>query len=204
MKKTVLLTVASLVLLTGCTSEDTSSADAPDVAAAMPDSSNSESADPNAPELSARGNVILGVGEPAWQGNVDGAEILSFVVTALEVDPVCTNEGATPSENGHLVAVTMEIETSAELSQEMNPYFSLAGWDVIAENGTKQNGGMYTQSSTTCFPPLETLPLNMDPGEKAVGTIVLDVVSPAGTLALRGVDVTNGWEWVYPTAEVAA
>lgn len=154
------------------------------------------------PEItrSTRGNIIKEVGEPAGLGLIASSDkrALSFTITDIEVDPVCTAGFNFPSENGHLVALSIEATTAPE------PDFSASGmtsisfhsfqWKAIAPNGTTVNT-VSSPAADNCFPQAQMIPNNLGPGEKAVGKAVLDVPNTEGTLiySMGG----DGWEWQY-------
>lgn len=204
-----LLATAGLITalaLTGCSTP--TSVSAPSVAPAGPTSGTSATgasaaattAAAAAPVKSSRGNIIKTIGAGAGMTNASGETIASFVVTAIDMNPTCTGLGASPAANGHLVVLTVEAETKPELAKEAFPTFSLAGmgWKAIAENGTTQNQDTFTAPAFMCLPDAERFPSGMGPGEKATGKIVLDVVSPTGTLVYKALGAPAGWEWAYP------
>lgn len=202
MKKSVLLAVASLALLTGCGGVDQPAASDPNVPSAA-EGSGSDSSKSSGPERSDRGNIIAEVGKATGYG-VDGKQIVDFVVTSIVVDPVCTGETATPPENGHFVVVNMEVSTAPELANDKNPIFMTDSFDVIAANGTNMNGFPRTTASFNCLPMGEVITSNMGPGEKAIGSVVLDVPTPSGTLILDDFADNENWEFEYPTPTAAA
>lgn len=151
------------------------------------------------PAKSSRGNLVKGVGVGAGITNAEGEVTATFVVTAIEVDPVCTGAYTQPSENGHIVVLTVEAATTPELAKSTNPTFALAGmsWKAIAENGTTQNQDTSTYAAFSCLDDADQFPSGMGPDEKATGKIAFDVVSPAGILVYSPTP-TLGWEWAYP------
>ncbi|MDK1360295.1 hypothetical protein QNO00_08455 [Arthrobacter sp. zg-Y1219] len=203
MKKTVLIAVASLALLTGCSSTDEPAASEPNVPPATADGNGLKSQGLDGPERSDRGNLIAEVGK-ATGYSIDGTQIVDFVVTSIVVDPVCTGETAVPPENGHFVVVNMEVSTAPELADDKNPYFMPDNFDVIAANGTNMNGIPYTTAAGSCLPSNEMITMTMGPGEKAAGSVVLDVPTPSGTLILDDFADNENWEFEYPTATAAA
>lgn len=148
---------------------------------------------------SSRGNLVKKVGEGASVTD-KGKTVASFVVNSIQVDPMCTNQYATPSENGHLIALNVSMETDPALAESVNPQFGLAGyaWKVVADNGTTFNGDVMSMSSFSCLNDEETFPSALGPGEKATGTIILDVPTPTGVLIHQQGFMPAGWEWEYP------
>lgn len=200
MKKTmtVAATLAAGLLLSSCGSSTATGPLAPSVAPAAAETAATNNVPtPTAPSRSDRGNLIKDVGVAA-SSSIDGEEIVSFVVSSIEVDPVCSGALAEPAQNGHFVVMSLEAQTTAALAKDVNPQFSFSSgnWKVIAENGTTQNQFASSQASFSCLDDAERFPISMGPAEKATGKIVLDVVSPSGTLVLHS-GSGAGWEWSY-------
>ncbi|MET3203942.1 UNVERIFIED_ORG: hypothetical protein ABIB21_000718 [Arthrobacter sp. UYEF13] len=122
------------------------------------------------------------------------------MINSIQVDLPCTNKYAQPSKNGHFVALNVSMETDPALAESVNPQFGLAGyaWKAIASNGTTFNGDIMTASSFMCLNDEEKFPSALGPGEKATGTIVLDVPTPTGVLVHKQGFMPAGWEWEYP------
>ncbi|MET4590680.1 hypothetical protein [Arthrobacter sp. 754] len=126
--------------------------------------------------------------------------VASFVINSIQVDAPCTNEYATAPENGHFIALNVSMETDPALAESVIPQFGLAGygWKAIAENGTTFNGSLSSFSAMMCLPETERFPSALGPGEKATGTIILDVPTPTGVLVHQQGFMAAGWEWEYP------
>lgn len=189
------------LLIVGCGSAATSSPSAPTVAPATTEQP-SVDATPGAGEAgakSSRGNLIKKVGEGASVTD-KGKTVATFVVNSIQVDPKCTNQYATPSENGHFIALNVSMETDPALAESVNPQFGLAGyaWKVVADNGTTFNGQVMSGPSFSCLNDKESFPSALGPGEKATGTIILDVPTPTGVLIHQQGFMPLGWEWEYP------
>lgn len=126
---------------------------------------------------------------------------LNFTVTDIEVDPVCTSIHATPGENGHLVAISIEATTAPEpgFTEVMlgNVSFSAHSWKVIASNGTTANT-VVSNAVVNCLNPAEMMPSNIGAAEKVTGRILLDVPDSTGTLVYSS-NGLDGWEWEYGT-----
>lgn len=201
MKPTMLAALActSLLLLTGCAGpgEDSPEPEAPTV---EPATTPSETPEPDQPrDESERGNLIKEVGETFGLGSPDSGEPpVTFSVTAIEVDPECTNEWAEPSEYGHFVKIDLEGETTSELADIGGGlWWGSVAWDVIAENGTTMNGSPATSAAWSCLPDSDTLPQEIGPAERVSGSIVLDVPTPSGIVILTD-NPDAAWEWEYP------
>lgn len=148
---------------------------------------------------SSRGNLVKKVGEGASVTD-KGKAVASFVVNSIKLDPTCTNQFATPADNGHFIALNVSMETDPALAESVNPQFGLAGyaWKVVAENGTTFNGDVMSGASFFCLNDEERFPSALGPGEKATGTIILDVPTPSGVLIHQQGFMPAGWEWEYP------
>lgn len=201
MRFKIAATAVLLPLLAGCGSTSTSSPIAPTVEPATTAES-SAAATPGAGSAgakSSRGNLIKKVGEGASVTD-KGKTVASFVVNSIQIDPKCTNEFAKPADNGHFVALNVSMETDPALVESVNPQFGLAGyaWKVVADNGTTFNGDVMSVASFVCLNDKERFPSALGPGEKATGTIILDVPTPSGVLIHQQGFMPAGWEWAYP------
>ncbi|WP_289601300.1 hypothetical protein [Arthrobacter sp. zg-Y877] len=203
MKNRLLLAAVPLLLLTGCGGEPAPAASDPNVPPATSDGSDSTDSGSDGMERSDRGALIVEVGEPTGY-SVDGTQIVDLVVTSIEVDAACTEEGALPPENGHFVVVNMEVATAPELINDKNPYFMPNMFTAIAENGTLMNGSPLSNATYACLAPNMMIPGNMGPGQRAVGSVVLDVATPTGVLMLDDFADNENWEWEYPSAVVGS
>ncbi|MCI2958266.1 hypothetical protein MN032_11205 [Agromyces atrinae] len=177
--------------LTGCTSSAPTPVAAPTVEPATP----AATPDATAPaaETSTRGNLVKTVGQTFGATDpVTGDQVANFRVTAITVDPACTGEYASASDNGHFVKLDVEGETLPELGEDIY----LTGWNVIAENGTTFNGLAESGASSMCLGFNEQLPIRIGPGERVAGSIVLDVPTASGVLVLPFGG--GAWEWSYP------
>lgn len=206
-KSLAALTLTALLGLTACGSEQ-AAPDAPAVDAAgkssSPTATATESAEPkeDEPERSDRGNLIKEIGQGAGVYDLDSKDPLAtFVVNAIEVDPVCNAEYAAdyPPENGHLLALDVSIETFPELAESDWPTFSLNPYSmkIVAPNGTTSNAELSTMATYNCFDDSVMVPsAGLGPAEKATGKIVLDSEVPAGTLIITQ-GGTIGWEYEF-------
>lgn len=201
MKKALFTLPVAALLLAACSGTPQSSPTAPSVEPATGASSAAAtSASPaGTGSKSSRGNLVKLVGEGASVTDKDKT-VASFVINSIQVDAQCTNQYAQPSENGHFVALNISMETDPALAESVNPQFGLAGyaWKAVADNGTTFNGDIMTASSFMCLNDEETFPSALGPGEKATGTIMLDVPTPTGVLVHKQGFMATGWEWEYP------
>jgi hypothetical protein len=200
LKKALLTLPVAALLLAACGAAPQSTPSAPTVEPAGPQSSSAPAEDASASGAkSSRGNLIKKVGEGASVTDKDKT-VASFVINSIQVDPTCTNSSTMPSEHGHFVALNVSMETDPALAESVNPQFGLAGygWKAIADNGTTFNGNIRTFASIMCLNDTERFPSALGPGEKATGTIVVDVPTPTGVLVHQQGFMPLGWEWEYP------
>lgn len=201
MNKALLTLPIAALLLAGCSSTPQSAPVAPTVEPATAASSAAPASESPAAggTKSSRGNLVKTVGEGASVTDKDKT-VASFVVNSIQVDAPCTNQYAQPSENGHFVALDVSMETDPALAESVNPQFGLAGyaWKAVAENGTTFNGDIMTAASFMCLNDEERLPSALGPGEKATGTLILDVPTATGVLVHKQGFMPAGWEWEYP------
>lgn len=195
------LSLAALVLLTGCSGTDAPSAVAPTVDSASPTAEPSASASTApAAEKSERGNLVKKVGQGAGLSTPEGEQTVTFVINSITVDGQCTGEFATPPENGHFVILDVSVKTEPTLAETDYPQFSISqsGWKAIAPNGTTSNANPGTGASYRCLTESENLPQTMGPAEQAAGKVVLDLENPEGILIFNDAGAMSGWEWTYP------
>ncbi|WP_126346676.1 hypothetical protein [Kocuria rosea] len=202
-----LLALFSLVL-TGCSgAEAEPEPTAPNVEA--PAGGESEEPDEN---LSSRGNRVLEPGDVAVVTGFESEEheVAKFVIKGIEVDPTCTGQFPQESENGHLVAVEVEVETGPEPGFSEGTYggnFSTGPevFRVVDKNGTTLNSAT-SVSSMMCFDQSEQIPSNLGAGERATGKMVLDVPSTEGVLIYDNFTSPDcpSFEWNFPSATVGA
>lgn len=155
-------------------------------------------------ETSPRGNLVKKIGQPAGIHALDdpSKNVVTYVVKAIEVDPVCTASYAQAPENGHFIAVDMEVETAAEpgFTEVMYGPINISphSFKMIDANGTTVNT-VASGPAYGCLPQAEMLPSTIGPGERVTGKVILDVPSTKGTLVYNeSIDPSLGWEWKIP------
>jgi hypothetical protein len=150
-----------------------------------------------------RGNVPKAIGDTAAIGG-DSPEnsAVRFKVTSIQPFQ-CTREPDYGPGNGHVLAVTIAVETGKDMTQqtEMDTLsFNAAGWKGYAADGSRMN----TVSSDKIYNCLDDrtvlLPDDIGPGEKATGIVLLDAPNLPGSLAFSFPAQGNGWEWEYPAS----
>ena len=151
-------------------------------------------------ETNNRGNVEKKIGEEAGITSKDGKSVYTFKVTSIEPDYQCTREYSRPAENGHIVKVNLEVVTAD--AKTMKDAFHSSGvsfdpysWKYIAANGTTFNGNLGSIGTISCLEESEELPINIGPGEKVTGSVVLDVPATDGTLVYKDILADGGWEY---------
>ncbi|GLY68786.1 hypothetical protein [Amycolatopsis taiwanensis] len=169
---------------------------------ALPTISSSPSTSPTVP-LNARRNVEKQIGETTGWGVDAKHQDVQFSVTKITVDGKCTEPYAEKPQNGHLIFVDMSISTSPTMdrtyaSAVLNPY----NFSIIGPDGVTESGQSLTSTSTYgCLASSKQIPGTLSPGQKYVGTFVLDSRSTSGALVLapqNGFDNGgNGWEWKF-------
>lgn len=166
--------------------------------------------------VSERGTLVKEVGQLATMSdigdNLQTVVMAEFKVTEIQPNFQCPAEDAQPPANGNYIAVTVEVTTTPKLAEVqiatgMSSFSFTEGFDfkVLAPDGTMENPyGHYraTENAATCLDDADRLPAEMDPGESAVGTIVLDSAHESGTLLLQPSHYTPGridccWEWAF-------
>jgi hypothetical protein len=130
----------------------------------------------------------------------DNKEIVNFTVKSIK--PVkCTEQYAQPTENGHLVAVDVAVETKPELAEAIMQSYHLSPSDFkfVAANGTTFNGNLGTGAAFSCLPSTQLFPsAGLGPAEKASGKVVLDLPAAKGIVVLKApMSSTNGWEYKF-------
>lgn len=113
------------------------------VASAAPsDPDTVEPTSDSTPSTNERGNIPKLLGEEAQLVDGNGNLAVTFKVTKIEAGFKCNSGYADRSENGHYVAVWMEISTTKAVdfdSSDANvvPYFNPGDWHVIEGQGCR-------------------------------------------------------------------
>lgn len=152
------------------------------------------------PQLSDRAAVIKKVGETGGI-NDDGVILARFMVTAITVDPECEADADEPA-NGHFVRLDIQAEGYAALADAswedgLTTELWLQDWDVLDSNGIISNVDPVSMEAFTCLTEAEQLPSDVTAGQRALGSLVLDVPTTSGTLIMNyGGEAT--WEYAFP------
>lgn len=154
------------------------------------------------PRASGRGSVPKKVGEPAGLCADDAcsATALEFTVDRIQVDPKCTEPYAPPPDNGHYIALSMTISTTAAFTEDLSYLvdFSPFSFQVVGPDGvTELSDPGYGVFG--CLKGSDFLPLGgLAPSSRYVGVVVLDSKHTSGVIVLRMPgDPTGGWEWTF-------
>ncbi|MGY1807937.1 hypothetical protein ACI8AF_11245 [Blastococcus sp. SYSU D00669] len=158
-----------------------------------------------------RGNTAATTGTPVTVTGPDGAELVELTVVSIEGDFACTAdpELVQEPENGHFVAVQLEIAALPGLAGFQNPFgagtftlldngvFSVVGRDGVVEDDVSGTAGTF--SCTADGNDIWTQAVA--PGERYEGVLVLDSASTSGTVVWRPVldlgEPEPGWEWAF-------
>jgi len=151
-------------------------------------------------QTDAQGNTIKQVGVTAGLHNADDVPMMKWLVRGITVDPECTNPGAMAPENGHFVRVDIQGEAYPELAAEaalggIPAELFMQTWEATDTNGVLTNGQTVTQSSISCLTPGELIDVNLEPGQRAVGSVVLDLPITTGTITML---ISGNGGWSYP------
>lgn len=153
--------------------------------------------------LSDRGNIVKQPGELAGLADANGEDLMRFMVQAITVSPECDGGDAAPVPvNGYFVRVDVQGEALpglAEAYQEggVLPSLSFSDWSAIDSNGVNVNVDPVTEAGIACLTRPEMIYYtDINPGERGVGSVVLDVPTEHGTLILHLGD-EDGWEYGY-------
>lgn len=192
------LAVAALAFA-GCSSQDKSEDAATPMQTVAPIETTTPSPSQEAPSLNSRGNLEKAVGEEAGIMTADGEAIYTFKVNSITPDVQCTQEFATSPENGHFVAVDMDVVTSnAQIMEEnymSDVYVTPSSWKFISAEGTVFNGDLGTGASFSCLGDETTLASSIGPDQKANGIVLLDVPNLDGTLVYEDFGLSGGFEY---------
>jgi hypothetical protein len=150
-------------------------------------------------ERSDRGYLMKELGEESYINDSSGTPAVSFALTDVVADPVCSTPYAEASENGHLVRLDIDLETgSAESLEEVlysdSYYLSSSDWKFVDSEGVRANT-TDTVASWMCLDTSEQFPVDVGPHERIRGSIVLDLPSTSGTLIYTQPLIDDGWEW---------
>ena len=201
MKKSVLAIGTAAILaitLSACgASAASSTGPATSQAAVEPVTKSTPTPTPEGKPKSVRGNTIKALGEPSfWKDSSDIPDADAagtFTVTEIK-DVVCDQPYGSPPENGKIIGLTVDVETSAKLAEETDPQVYLTPFDFkfIAANGTTFNGNLSSVGTMSCIDESLVLKSSFGPAEKAHGVILLDVPAGGGVLTVGKV------EWNLP------
>lgn len=194
MRKLALPILLVALTLTGCSAVTTDSAPG-EPAAKAPTATAAPTPSPTpTPTVNARGNLPKVVGQVFGLVDADRKQASSFVADAITVDPACTGAYPRDPENGHFLKVDFTGETYANLPDRM--FFGGGAWKAITDAGTTVNADPVTMAAMSCINDDQRLPNPIGPGEKVVGSVILDVPTEHGSIVLTW-DGVNGWEWSY-------
>lgn len=125
------------------------------------------------------------------------AELVTFTVDSIAVDPGCNGPYPDAPAYGHFVvaAVTINVLTTVD---GMGLWFNSMDWQIIGPNGVRDNDNSSLEAYM-CAADNEQFPIGpMGPGTY-IGLVVMDTPNTTGQLVwapseLGGVD---GWSWAF-------
>lgn len=154
-------------------------------------------------ETSERGYLVKRIGDKSALLKPDGeTEIASWTLTGIDVDASCTAEYSQPSENGHFVILSFDVETGKDLIEVHGYPFMLAAggqWQYYLADGTLWNGAPVYGNAPSCLAQTERLPDSIGASTKASGKIAFDLPTTDGVLVFSDNGGIDGWE--YPLKE---
>lgn len=201
MKKSIISASFAVLALTfvGCSSESTSEDAVTPMPTVAPIESSTPSPSQNDSTTNSRGNLEKSVGDEAGVMTAEGEAIYTFKVNSITPDIQCTQEYATAPENGHFVAVDMDVVTSNAQMMEENymsdVFITPSSWSFISAEGTVFNGDLGTVASFSCLGDETTLAMSIGPDQKANGIVLLDVPNLEGTLVYEEPGMFGGFEY---------
>lgn len=156
------------------------------------------------PETSERGSVPKKVGELAGlcakDPCVKSELAVEFTVDRIQVDPTCTRPYAPPPDNGHYIALSLTINTTAAFTKDMAYLFDFSpfSFEVVGPDGVTEASdpgyGVFGCLDGTDFVPVG----GMTPSSRYKGVVVLDSKHTSGIIVLRMPgDPSGGWEWAF-------
>jgi hypothetical protein len=133
-----------------------------------------------------------------------GAAAFAIAVDRIDTDVVCTAPESTPAVRGHLIALHLRVTTGADLSVLGDaPAIRAIDFRTLAAGGSLAEAA--TPGAGSCLPDAESFPAGaLTAGQELVGTLVLDVAAPTGTVVFTPAHLTVGAEWTYAPSEPAA
>ena len=179
---------------------------------ASPEPEKQQSVEPKEPEgepetieaeTSERGYLIKRIGDEAAILKTDRkTELATWALTGIDVDAPCTADYSEPSENGHFVTLSFDVETNKDLIEVRGYSFMLGAvgqWRYYLADGTLWNGDPTYGNARSCLARTEQLPDTIGASAKASGKIAFDLPTTDGVLVFSEDGGASGWE--YPLKE---
>lgn len=125
-----------------------------------------------------------------------GAEVMTFTVDAITLNPGCNSSIADPPANGNFVAVAITINILGLVDGGSPLWFSSPGWHIIGPNGVRDNENS-TLETYLCTTESEQLPSGPLGVGTYVGLIVLDTPHTTGQVIWTPGELggLEGWSW---------
>lgn len=190
-----------VLALSGCgSSAPVAKSDTGPAASASATNTPSASASTPTAKVSDRGYLMKEVGQAASEMTEEGKTAVKFTVKDIDLNLKCTGEYAGKADNGHLVGIKMDVQTTKDLYDPDYPGMTFLGghpsnWKFVSKDGTTFNGQLGTGGAGVCLKDTQTLPDSIGPAQKATGWVVVDLPATKGILILEGSGGVGGWEW---------
>ena len=210
---TKLASLALMLALAGCGAGTTASTSASELKANPPAEASTskakEAGKPTTketstePKTNARGNIVAKVGQVGSLTATDTSKtLMTFKVMKIDPKFKCNAEYASPPENGHVLAVTLDVTVAKAKDAGVDPaqlHFGSMMWGirakVIKPNGETENGAKHM---LFCVKDSQALPDDIGPGEHAKGIIAIDTSQTKGAVVLSPeVFGDGGWEYSF-------
>lgn len=153
------------------------------------------------PVLDAQGYIKKDVGEAAGITDESGVVLAQWMVQAITVDAPCTAPAAKPAVNGHFVRVDLQAELLPSVREQSDTadggdVLFLRSWSATDRAGLLVTADAVTPESVDCLEVSQQLPTVLRSGQRAVGSIILDVPITAGSVSVRVGRL--GWTFELP------
>lgn len=120
----------------------------------------------------------------------DGTEILDYAVTSIEVDGDCTDSYVSEPKNGHLIVVTLDVQTTANYTEDYASLLDPQDFAIVGPDGVTETGN-WTVSSYGCTN--NQVPDGFSPSSKYTYKIALDSKNTSGTLRYEIGNASSSW-----------
>lgn len=146
--------------------------------------------------LNDHGNIVKQLGEVGgFMNDAETEWMLQFAVETITVDWPCDTSFAEPPQNGHFVRIDLWATTSPSYSAWLDGMVFAGQFGWIDSNGvTHEPQAVATTATFMCAEALPFSFFDLGDGQNYVGTVIIDVPTPTGSLTLIEYG-SGGWEW---------